>query len=150
MTTPRETAITLRINGRAHSLVVENHWTLLTVLRNSLDLIGAKVGCDRGECGACTVLLDGKPVYACQMLAVQVGSAETLTVEGLAASGDLDPLQQAFIDHDGAQCGFCTSGMLLSAKALLDQNPDPSEADIRRGLSGNICRCTAQARSKET
>ena len=110
------------------------------------DLTAAKVGCDRGECGTCTVLVDGKPVYACQLLAVQVSDRPVVTVEGLGENGKLDPIQQAFLDNDGAQCGYCTPGFLLSAKALLDANPQPTEAEIREALSGNLCRCNAYGR----
>ena len=139
-------AITLQVNGHAHQLEVAHHWTLLRVLREQLDLTAAKVGCDRGECGTCTVLVDGKPVYACQLLAVQVGNRPVATVEGLGENGKLDPIQQAFLDNDGAQCGYCTPGFLLSAKALLDANPQPTESEIREALSGNLCRCNAYGR----
>ena len=125
---------------------VAHHWTLLRVLREQLDLTAAKVGCDRGECGSCTVLVDGKPVYACQLLAVQVDYRPVVTVEGLGDNEKLDPVQQAFLDNDGAQCGYCTPGFLLSAKALLDTNPQPTEAEIREALSGNLCRCNAYGR----
>ena len=135
--------ITLNVNGQPHLLEVAHHWTLLRVLRDSLDLTGAKPGCDRGECGACTVLLDGNPVYSCQMLALQVEHRNVLTVEGLGSPGDLHPIQQSFLDNDGGQCGYCTPGFLLSAKALLDRSPSPSEDEIRQALSGNICRCNA-------
>ena len=138
--------VTLQVNGRSHRLEVRHHWTLLEVLRERLDLTGAKTGCDRGECGSCTVLLAGQPMYACQLLAVQVGDRPVLTVEGLADDASLDPVQQAFLDNDGAQCGFCTPGFLLTAKALLDANPNPTEAEIREALSGNLCRCNAYGR----
>lgn len=138
--------ITLQVNGHDYPLEVAHHWTLLRVLREQLDLTAAKVGCDRGECGSCTVLLDGKPVYACQLLAVQVSDRRVLTVEGLGQNEKLDPVQQAFLDNDGAQCGYCTPGFLLSAKALLDANPKPTEAQIREALSGNLCRCNAYGR----
>ena len=139
-------AIILQVNGHAHSLEAAHHWTLLRVLREQLDLTAAKVGCDRGECGSCTVLLDGKPVYACQLLAVQVGDRPVVTVEGLGKDEKLDAIQQAFLDNDGAQCGYCTPGFLLSAKALLDTNPQPTESEIREALSGNLCRCNAYGR----
>jgi aerobic-type carbon monoxide dehydrogenase small subunit (CoxS/CutS family) len=119
---------------------------LLDVLREQLDLTGAKRGCDRGECGACTVLLAGQPVYACQLLAVQVGRRLVVTIEGLAEGSRLDPVQQAFLDNDGGQCGFCTPGFVLSARALLNANPNPTDADIRQALSGNLCRCNAYGR----
>ena len=139
-------SITLQVNGDLRRLEVRHHWTLLQVLREQLDLTGAKVGCDRGECGSCTVLLAGKPVYACQLLAVQVGDRPIITVEGLSNNENLQPLQQAFLDNDGAQCGFCTPGFLLTAKALLDATPVPTDQQIREALSGNLCRCNAYGR----
>ena len=138
--------ISLHVNGFAYSLVIAHHWTLLRVLREQIDLTAAKVGCDRGECGSCTVLLDGKPVYACQILAIQVGERPVVTVEGLCEDENLDRIQQAFLDNDGAQCGYCTPGFLLSAKALLEANPRPTEPEIRKALSGNLCRCNAYGR----
>ena len=138
--------IILNVNGQEHALAVPSHRTLLDVLRDELDLTGAKRGCDRGECGACTVLLDGKPVYACITLVGRVGGRSVLTVEGLAADDRLDPIQQAFLDEDGAQCGYCTPGFLLSTYALLADNPTPTDNDIRGVLSGNLCRCNAYGR----
>lgn len=138
--------ISLHVNGFAYSLMIAHHWTLLRVLREQLDLTAAKVGCDRGECGSCTVLLDGKPVYSCQILAVQVGERPVVTVEGLGEDEKLDRIQQAFLDNDGAQCGYCTPGFLLSAKAFLEANPRPTELEIRKALSGNLCRCNAYGR----
>ena len=138
--------ITLCVNGRSHRLEVDHRWTLLRVLRDELGLTGTKRGCDRGECGACTVLLDGVPVYSCQMLALQAGPRSVLTVEGLGSLDHLHPIQQAFLSNDGSQCGFCTPGFLLSAKALLDDNPNPTDEEIRRALFGNICRCNAYGR----
>jgi xanthine dehydrogenase YagT iron-sulfur-binding subunit len=138
--------ITLEVNGQSHRLTVQHRWTLLDVLREQLDLTGAKRGCDRGECGACTVLLAGQPVYACQLLALQVGRRPVVTIEGLAQGDRLDPVQQAFLDNDGGQCGFCTPGFVLAARALLDANPNPTDADIRQALSGNLCRCNAYGR----
>ena len=143
MTTSYKSAITLDVNGSVHRLETGHHWSLLRVLREVLDMTGAKRGCDRGECGACTVLVDGAPIYSCQMLAIQVGPRSVLTVEGLGTAEDLHPIQRAFLTCDGGQCGFCTPGFLLSAKALLDTNPDPSEGEIRQALSGNLCRCNA-------
>ena len=139
--------LTLKVNGLYRELTIPGHWTLLDVLREGLDLTGAKRGCDRGECGACTVLLDGLPVYACLTLPAQVRRRSILTVEGLAApAGQLSPLQQAFLAEDGAQCGYCTPGFLLSAQALLTANPHPTDAEIREALSGNLCRCNAYGR----
>ena len=141
-----DTQYELEINGQVHALNVPSHRSLLDVLRDDLDLTGAKRGCDRGECGSCTVLLDGKPVYACITLVGQVRGRSVLTVEGLASDGRLDPVQQAFLDEDGAQCGYCTPGFLMSARALLDSNPGPSNDEIREALSGNLCRCNAYGR----
>lgn len=136
------TAIRLVVNGRRREIDVEDRWTLAEMLRDHLNLTGTKIGCDRGECGACTVLLDGAPVYACSYLAVWVADRSIETVEALAAGGRLHPLQQAFIEHDAPQCGFCTSGQLMSAKALLAVNPRPSAQDVRVALTGNLCRCS--------
>ena len=138
--------IRLQVNGQTHELTIPSHRTLLDVLREELDLTGSKRGCDRGECGSCTVLLDGKPVYSCITLAAQVRGRSVVTVEGLANDGQLDTLQQAFLYEDGGQCGFCTPGFLMSARALLDANPRPSDAEIREALSGNLCRCNAYGR----
>jgi xanthine dehydrogenase YagT iron-sulfur-binding subunit len=143
------TTIRLNVNGGEHQLEVEDRWTLAEVLRDHLRLTGTKVGCDRGECGACTVLLDGAPVYSCSTLAVWADGRRVRTVEGLARGERLDPLQQAFIDHDGPQCGFCTSGQLMSARALLDSNPRPSPGDVRAALTGNLCRCSNYERYVE-
>ena len=139
--------LALRVNGQPRQLEVRQHHSLLEVLRDELDLTGAKRGCDRGECGACTVLLDGRPVYSCLLLAVRAEGRSVLTVEGLAAAdGALDAVQQAFLDNDGGQCGFCTPGFLLAARALLDANPQPTDAEIREALAGNLCRCNAYGR----
>ena len=138
--------ITLEVNGSRRELEVDHRWTLLRTLREELGLTGAKRGCDRGECGACTVLLAGRPVYSCQILVLQVGRRSISTIESLGSSEDLHPLQAAFLDKDGGQCGFCTPGFLMSAKALLDDNPAPTEAQVRDALSGNICRCNAYGR----
>ena len=138
--------VRLTVNGKAHDLSLPGHRTLLDVLRDGLDLTGSKRGCDRGECGSCTVLLDGRPVYSCITLAAQVRGRGVLTVEGMADDGQLDPVQQAFLDEDGAQCGYCTPGFLLSTRALLDANPHPTDAEIRDALSGNLCRCNAYGR----
>ena len=134
--------ITLRVNGETHTAAVEPHHTLLEVLREELDLTGTKHGCELGECGACTVLVDGVPVLSCLTLPVQIGAAEVTTVEGLANGPALHPLQNAFAEEGAAQCGYCTPGMLMSAKALLDANPRPSREQIAHAISGNLCRCT--------
>jgi xanthine dehydrogenase YagT iron-sulfur-binding subunit len=131
----------LRINGQEHDLSRPDHTTLLSALRDDLELTGAKLVCDRGECGACTVLLDGDPVYACLTLAAACEGQEITTIEGLAPSGELHPLQRAFIDHDALQCGFCTPGQIMAATALLRAKPEPSEEDVVRWMSGNLCRC---------
>ncbi len=146
-TLPVHTAIgALQVNGQRHQLEVRHHWTLLDVLREHLDLTGAKRGCDRGECGSCTVLVDGKPVYACQMLVMQVGERPVVTIESLADGDQLDPVQQAFLENDGGQCGFCTPGFVMSARALLNTNSHPTDEEIRQALSGNLCRCNAYGR----
>lgn len=134
--------ITTTINGRAYSLSISPNQTLLELLRDELGLTGTKCGCEIGECGACTVLLDGEAINACLVLAPQVDGQNIVTVEGLMKDGKLDPLQESFMDHDAVHCGFCTPGMLLSAKALLDANLHPDETEIRTAISGNLCRCT--------
>jgi aerobic-type carbon monoxide dehydrogenase small subunit (CoxS/CutS family) len=134
---------TLTVNGVGYPVEVEPWRSLLSVLREEVGLTGSKEGCDDSECGACMVLLDGRPVNSCSYLALQADGREVTTIEGLAApDGELHPLQRAFLDQGGVQCGFCTPGMLISAKALLDENPTPSEEEIRLALSGNLCRCT--------
>jgi xanthine dehydrogenase YagT iron-sulfur-binding subunit len=141
METVSSRAIALTVNGRKIKVTAEAGETLLDVLREKLRLTGAKRVCNRGECGGCTVLLNGKPVYACHILALQVDGAEVLTVEGLADGDKLHPVQQAFIDKDGYQCGFCTPGMIMASAGLLKKNPHPSFDEIRAGLAGNLCRC---------
>ena len=135
--------ITLVVNGTAHPVVVDAARSLLHTVREEVGLTGAKEGCDDSECGACMMLLDGRPVNSCSYLALQADGREVTTIEGLTGDGgDLHPLQQAFLDQGGVQCGFCTPGMLISAKVLLDATPNPSEDEIRLALSGNLCRCT--------
>ncbi len=138
--------ITCTVNGETEWLEVQSHHTLLHVLREQLALSGTKNGCEAGECGACTVLFDGRPVNACLVLAVEADGHEITTIEGLIRDGQIDPIQQAFIDHNAVQCGFCTPGMAISARALLDRNPHPTETEIREALAGNLCRCTGYTR----
>jgi xanthine dehydrogenase YagT iron-sulfur-binding subunit len=135
--------ITLSINGRRHHLLVEPRWSLLYVLRERLGLTGTKVGCERGECGACTVLIDAVPRYACLTLAVEAQGARITTLEGLMSGEDLGPVQRAFIEDDAFQCGYCTPGQIMAAEGLLRANPEPSDEEIRQGMSGNLCRCGA-------
>jgi len=135
-------AIRLNVNRKVRKLQVPPNKTLLEVLREDLSLSGTKEGCEDGSCGACTVLLDGKPVRSCLILATEAQGRDVLTIEGLSDGGKLHPIQEAFIKHGGVQCGFCTPGMILTAKALLDNNPKPTEAEVREAISGNLCRCT--------
>lgn len=139
-------SVIFRVNGNYYEVFLEPRLTLLQVLREKLRLTGTKRGCDAGDCGACTVLVDGNPILSCLTLATEVEGKEILTVEGLARNGNLDPLQQAFIDEGAVQCGFCTPGMIMSAKAILNHNPHPTEEEVRRGLAGNFCRCTGYAK----
>jgi aerobic-type carbon monoxide dehydrogenase small subunit (CoxS/CutS family) len=136
------TTIRVVVNGTTHRVDVEDRWTLAELLRDHLGLTGTKLGCERGECGACTVQVDGKPVYSCSTLAVWIDGRSVRTVEGLARGGRLDPLQQAFVEHDAPQCGFCTSGQLMAARALLDANPRPTADEVRSAMAGNLCRCS--------
>jgi carbon-monoxide dehydrogenase small subunit len=138
--------ITFTLNNMPEVALVQSHTTLLTFLREGLGLTGTKNGCASGECGACTVLLNGEPVNACMVLAVEIDGADLITIEGLTQDGRLEPLQQAFIDHTGTQCGFCTPGILISARALLNRNPHPSKDEIKVALRGNLCRCTGYGR----
>jgi carbon-monoxide dehydrogenase small subunit len=137
-----KTLINLKVNGKDHELAVEANQVLVDVLRYDLELTGTKKGCGTGECGACTVILNGKPVNACLVLAIQANGAEILTIEGLRPEQGLHPLQQAFVDKGAIQCGFCSPGMILTASNLLQRNPSPTEEEIRTALSGNLCRCT--------
>jgi len=141
--------ITLTVNGEYEQVDVSANLTLLQMLREKLSLTGTKNGCMAGECGACTVLLDGEPVNSCMVLAVECDGSSVITVEGLAKDGVLDPVQQAIINHGGVQCGFCTPGILISARGLLNRNPNPSEDEIREALVGNLCRCTGYLRIVE-
>jgi len=151
-TTPQPTAeippgetvkIALRINGHSHSLLVEPRWSLLYVLRDRLGLTATKVGCERGECGACTVLIDDQPRYACMTLAVEAQGRAITTLEGLMKGEELGPTQQAFLEHDAYQCGYCTPGQIMAAEGLLRAVPDPTQDQIAHGMSGNLCRCGA-------
>ena len=135
-------AIRLLVNGFEYDVLVKPHWTLLQVLRDELGLTGTKEGCGKGECGACTVIMDGEAVLSCLVLAVQAQGRPILTIEGLAREGRLDPLQDAFVKHGAIQCGFCTPGMIMTAKAFVTKNPHPAEEQIKKALSGNLCRCT--------
>lgn len=138
---PEAVSVTLRVNGRRHTMEVEPRVTLLDALRDYAGVTGPKKVCDRGTCGACTVLADGKAVYACSMLAVEAQTDEITTAEGLAPEGQLHPISAAFVDHDAQQCGFCTPGFVVATKAFLDRHPNATEEDVKRGLGGNLCRC---------
>ncbi len=138
--------ITATVNGARERLDVPPNMTLLQMLREKLALTGTKNGCEAGECGACTVLVNREPVNSCMMLAAEADGCEILTVEGLASEGNLSPLQQAFVEHNAVQCGFCTPGMLMSAYALLQRNPKPTDEQIKQALVGNLCRCTGYVR----
>jgi aerobic-type carbon monoxide dehydrogenase small subunit (CoxS/CutS family) len=140
---PGKVLITLRVNGQEHRVFVEPRRTLLDAIRKDLGLTGTKRGCDEGTCGACTVLVDGKAIYSCMALAVEYEGKSIETVEFLEKAGSLHPLQQAFIQEDGLQCGFCTPGQIMSAKALLDAHPSPQASEIKEALAGNLCRCGA-------
>ena len=139
----------LHINGETYEVLTEIHKTLLEVLREDLGLTGTKRGCDLGVCGACTVLMDGKPYLSCLTLAADAQRKEILTIEGLSQNGDLHPLQEAFIEKGAIQCGFCTPGMILTAKAFLDEQRHPSEEEVKRAISGNLCRCTGYVKIVE-
>ena len=138
--------ITVTVNGEVEVVNVPAHWTLLQMLRETIGLTGTKNGCAGGECGACTVMLNGEAVNSCMVLGVESDGGEIVTVEGLAQDGQLDPVQQAVMEAGGVQCGFCTPGILISARALLDRNPDPNEDEIAEALVGNLCRCTGYVR----
>jgi carbon-monoxide dehydrogenase small subunit len=138
--------ITVTVNGALERIDVPANMTVLQMLRDKLALTGTKNGCEAGECGACTVLVDGEPTNSCMMLAVEADGREVMTVEGMAPEGQLSPIQQAFVDHNAVQCGFCTPGMLVSAYGLLRRNPNPTEEEIKQALVGNLCRCTGYVR----
>lgn len=138
---PGETPVTLRVNGQVHKLSLEPRVTLLDALRDRLDITGSKRVCDRATCGACTMLLDGKPVYSCTVLAIEAEGHAITTIEGLAPEGKLHPVSAAFVEHDAQQCGFCTPGFVVAAKAFLDKHPNPTMEEIEKGLGGNLCRC---------
>jgi carbon-monoxide dehydrogenase small subunit len=141
--------IELNVNGERHEVAVELQRTLLEVLREQLGLTGTKKACDEGQCGSCTVLMDGKPVSSCLVLALEAQGRDILTIEGLGTGGRLHPLQQAFVDLGAIQCGYCTPGMVMVGKALLDENPHPTEDEVREAISGNLCRCTGYAKIVE-
>ncbi len=141
--------LTMTLNGEEVTVQVKPSAMLVEVLRDQLELTGTKVACGEGECGACTVLLDGEPVNSCLVPALKAQGREVMTVEGLAPLGELHPLQKAFVEHGAVQCGYCTPGMLMSAKALLDHNPNPTEEEVRVAISGNLCRCTGYAKIVE-
>jgi len=142
--------INLTVNNRPYRLAVPPRRTLLEIIREDLGLTGTKEGCGLGECGACTVLMDGQAINSCLVLAAEADGKEITTIEGLADGDKLHPIQQAFVDHGGLQCGFCTPGMIMSAKALLDKNPTPTEEEIKQGIAGNLCRCTGYTKIIES
>ena len=144
-----KTLLTCTVNGEERTVLADTRDTLLELLRERLGLTGTKEGCSNGNCGTCTVLVDGQPVCACLMLAQEAPGCDIVTIEGLAGSAALHPIQQALVEHGGTQCGFCTPGIVLSAKALLDRNPQPTEDDIRHAIAGNLCRCTGYGKIVE-
>ncbi len=141
--------ITLTVNGKPREVAIEPRQSLLQVLREELHLMGTKEGCSEGECGACTVFLDGQTVDSCLIFGVEADGRDVVTIEGLALGDALHPVQKAFAEHGAVQCGFCTPGMILAAVALLERNPNPTDADIRRGIAGNLCRCTGYVKIVE-
>ena len=145
-----KTAVTLNVNGEIHEVLAAENQTLLETLREQLGLTGSKRGCDMGTCGSCTVLIDGKPSLSCITLTVRAQNKSIVTIEGLAQNGQLHPLQKAAVQYGAIQCGFCTPGWLMSAKALLDRNSSPTEMDVRRAISGNLCRCTGYVKIVES
>ena len=141
MSRPGKREVTLEINGSRHELAVEPHWTLLRVLLDELGMMGTREGCGEGACGTCTVLVDGELARACLVLAVRLDGQAVLTIEGMSGTDGLHPIQQAFVERGGSQCGFCTPGMIMTAKALLDESSEPTDEDIKAFMSGNLCRC---------
>ena len=141
--------VNLRVNGIAYQVEIDTRRTLLEVIREYLGLMGTKKGCDEGECGACTVLLDGKPVNSCLVLGIEAQGKDITTIEGVATDGKLHPLQQAFVANGSFQCGFCTPGIVMAAKGLLNENPHPTEDEAKRAIAGNLCRCTGYLRFVE-
>ncbi len=141
--------ISVKVNGHPYEVAVEPRWTLLETVREELGLTGSKEGCGTGDCGACSVIVDGKLITSCLMLAPEADGCEVVTVEGLARNGELHAVQQAFVDTGGVQCGFCTPGMIMAAKALLDRNASPTLGEVREGLAGNLCRCTGYTKIYE-
>jgi carbon-monoxide dehydrogenase small subunit len=139
----------LTVNGELRQVLVEPYYSLLETLREELRLTGTKLGCDEGDCGACTVLLNGKPVTSCLVLALSAHDADVITIEGLAGRDGLHPVQQAFVDHGGLQCGFCTPGLIMAAVGLLNENPDPTIEEVKYGIGGNLCRCTGYSKVVE-
>jgi aerobic-type carbon monoxide dehydrogenase small subunit (CoxS/CutS family) len=146
---PGAVPITLQINGKPHHLKLEPRVTLLDALRNSLDITGAKKVCDRGTCGACTMIMDGSPVYACSVLAIEAEGHRIETIEGIGSESNLHPVMAAFVEHDAQQCGFCTPGFVVACKAFLDKHPNPTRAEVEHGLGGNLCRCGTYAGIRE-
>jgi carbon-monoxide dehydrogenase small subunit len=142
--------ITLKVNGETYEVAAEPWRTLLEVIRDTIGLTGTKKGCDEGDCGTCTILIDGKAVNSCLTLAVEAQGRDIMTIEGLADGDKLHPIQEAFVEHGGLQCGFCTPGMILSAKAFLDKNPKPTEEEIKFAIAGNLCRCTGYVKIIES
>jgi carbon-monoxide dehydrogenase small subunit len=141
--------IQLNVNGELYEVAIQQHRTLAEVLREELDLIGTKEACNQGDCGSCTVIMDGKPVTSCLTLAVEAEGREIRTIEGIANGSQLSPIQKAFVEHGAIQCGFCTPGMVMSATALLEENPKPTEDEVRMAIAGNICRCTGYTKIVE-
>jgi len=141
--------VKLKVNGRTRDVVVEPYWTLLRVLRDSLGLMGTKWGCESGDCGVCSVIMDGKVINSCLVLVMDAAGKDIVTIEGLSQDGNLHPLQKSFVQHGAIQCGYCTPGMIMAAKALLDENPHPTEWEVRMALAGNLCRCTGYVKIVE-